>query len=301
MDQLKARPAIEATLRERVLRTLPELSPAESKVAQVLLAAYPIAGLESITQLADRAGVSSPTVTRFSAKLSFDGYRELQRTLHQEIQAQTSSPIIRYPKGVEATGSGTLMATLANLVTDLTETFEQLNPSEFEKVVDLLSDPRRRIACTGGRVSWVIASYLHVRLFQLTRNARLLRQRPSASSEELIDLRKRDVLVVFDYRRYQADTIAVAQQAHARGIRVVLVTDRWISPIAGCAQHVLWTEGESGSPFDSMTASFALVEALIAALVARLGDRARRRMEELEDLRKQAVIRADATKGHSVK
>ncbi|MEX0698461.1 MAG: SIS domain-containing protein, partial [Acidimicrobiia bacterium] len=102
-----------------------------------------------------------------------------------------------------------------------------------------------------------------------------------------------DVIVVFDYRRYQADTIALARQAHSRGIYVVLVTDRWMSPIAGHARHVLWTAGESGSPFDSMTASFALVEALVAALVSRLGDQARLRMEELEDLRKQGVLGAD--------
>ncbi|MEX0946029.1 MAG: MurR/RpiR family transcriptional regulator, partial [Acidimicrobiia bacterium] len=239
------------TVRERVLQTLPALSPAERKVAQVLLAAYPIAGLESITELAERASVSGPTVTRFNTKLGFDGYREFQQTLHQEIQAQVSSPIVRYPKELPVTDHlGILKTTLNGLVADLTETFEQLDTSEFERVIDLLSDPRRHIACTGGRMSRVIASYLYARLHQVLKNARLLGHGPTPWNEELADLRKRDVIVVFDYRRYQADTIALARQAHSRGIYVVLVTDRWMSPIAGPARHVLWTAGESGSPFD---------------------------------------------------
>ena len=58
-------------------------------------------------------------------------------------------------------------------------------------------------------------------------------------------LRKGDVLVVFDYRRYQADTIESARVAAAQGCAVVVFTDPWLSPAANCARQVLVTSVET--------------------------------------------------------
>src|SRR5947199_8485364 len=81
---------------ELVRQRLDSLSPAERRLARVLLASYPIAGLESVARFAERAGVSPPTVTRFIAKLGFRGYPEFQERLRDEVQARPSSPLARY-------------------------------------------------------------------------------------------------------------------------------------------------------------------------------------------------------------
>jgi len=62
----------------------------------VLLASYPIAGLESVARFAERARVSPPTVTRFITKLGFKGYPEFQEVLRHEVQARLSSPLERF-------------------------------------------------------------------------------------------------------------------------------------------------------------------------------------------------------------
>ncbi len=61
---------------ERVRRSLGDLSRAERKVARALLSGPPTIGLESVSQLAVRAEVSGPTVSRFVARL---GLRQLRR------------------------------------------------------------------------------------------------------------------------------------------------------------------------------------------------------------------------------
>src|ERR1700730_8140367 len=78
---------------ERLRNRMASLSPAERKLARGLLATYPTAGLESVARFAERAAVSSPTVTRFVAKLGFRGYPEFQRGLSYEGQARLSSHI----------------------------------------------------------------------------------------------------------------------------------------------------------------------------------------------------------------
>src|SRR5439155_534416 len=80
---------------EVVRLRLDSLSPAERRLARVLLASYPIAGLESVARFAERAGVSPPTVTRFITKLGFHGYPEFQESLRHEVQARLSSPLTR--------------------------------------------------------------------------------------------------------------------------------------------------------------------------------------------------------------
>src|SRR5215217_530367 len=83
-----------------------ELTGAEKKVARVLLDAYPIAGLETIAELSERAYVSAPSVVRFVKKLGFDSYPDFQRALREEIQARISSPLSLYERRPQEPGGG---------------------------------------------------------------------------------------------------------------------------------------------------------------------------------------------------
>src|SRR5258705_12144917 len=94
---------------EAVRERLDSVSPAERKLARVLLASYPIAGLESVARFAERAGVSPPTVTRFITKLGFRGYTELQHSMRHEDQALLSSPLTRYRDEAAPGGTDSVM------------------------------------------------------------------------------------------------------------------------------------------------------------------------------------------------
>jgi DNA-binding MurR/RpiR family transcriptional regulator len=281
--------AVGMTVRERTRRLIGELTAAERRVARALLAAYPIAGLESVSRLAERAKVSAPTVTRFVTKLRFDGYRQFQEALREEIQARASSPLARYREQGAPPDQDLLGAVFGDLHRLLDDT-TAIAPAEFDAIVSLLADRRRRVGCTGGRISQAASFYLFTRLHQLRPHVCHLGLGPLPREDELIDLGRRDVLIVFDVRRYQDDTVRLAQQAAERGICVVLVTDRWLSPAADVATHVLPFPVETVSPFDSIMPGIALIEALVAALVARGGQRAQGRIEELEAVRRRAPV-----------
>ncbi len=286
------------TIRQQVHHRLGELTPAERRVARVLLTAYPIAGLETVAELADRAGVSWPTVTRFVTSLGFDGYRAFQRALHREVQQQVSSPSVRYPSEARHVSIDSVQrAALEELSQVLQETFISTPVTELDAIADLLSDARRPVLCVGGRVSHVCAQYLYSRLYQLRPSCRLLTADPLPLSAHLLEITDRDVLVAFDYRRYQDDVIALAQGAARHGASVVLVTDRWLSPIVEISSHVITAETETGSPFDSMVGSVALIEVVVAALVERIGEPGRKRIEQLDGLRSDLVGGTD--RGHS--
>ena len=57
--------------------------------------------------------------------------------------------------------------------------------------------------------------------------------------DALVDMGKRDVLIIFDIRRYQESLSAFAKLAAGLGVTVILFTDQWLSPIARVAKHTL--------------------------------------------------------------
>jgi DNA-binding MurR/RpiR family transcriptional regulator len=103
-----------------------------------------------------------------------------------------------------------------------------------------------------------------------------------------VDLGRRDVLVAFDVRRYQSDTIELAELAKTRRTSVVLFTDTLLSPIARVATHVLTCDLDAPSPYDSMVPCLALMEVVIAAVAERSGMIGKRRIAEIEHLRATA-------------
>ena len=263
-----------------------ELSPAERKLARALLASYPIAGLESLARLAERAGVSPPTVTRFIAKLGFGGYPEFQDALRREVQDRLSSPLARYGSA-PAEPAGTLGAALEAARRCLSTTLAQIPEPDFDAVVDLIADPRRRVMVLGGRVSSALARHLAGQLNLVRPRVELITAGRSAPVPELVDASRRDVLVLFDYRRYQPDSVAAARVASSLGAEVVLFTDPWLSPASSVAGHVFVTGVETVPPFDSLVGALAVVEALVAAVLVRLGARAEGRLKRIEELRAQ--------------
>ncbi|HEY0830559.1 MAG TPA: MurR/RpiR family transcriptional regulator [Candidatus Dormibacteraeota bacterium] len=270
------------------------LSPAERKLARVLLASYPIAGLESVARFAERAQVSPPTVTRFIAKLGFSGYPEFQETLRHEVQARLSSPLTRYRDDQPERGTDSMLSDALEVAADnLKATLDVLSHRDVNEAVEIIGDVRRRVMVLGGRVSAPLARYLAAQLHLLRPGIGLVDSERSAPAQQLIDMRKGDVLIVFDYRRYQSDTIESARVAAAQGCNVIVFTDPWLSPASGFARQVIVTSVDMVGPFDSLVGAMAVVEGVVAAVLSRLGPRAQSRMQSLERLRAGDVL-ADA-------
>ncbi|MDA3624746.1 MurR/RpiR family transcriptional regulator [Saccharopolyspora sp. WRP15-2] len=274
-----------ATVAERTRAELAGFSRSELKVARALLAAYPAAGLETVAQFAARAHVSAPTVLRFTARLGFDSYPAFQKALIHEVDQQLSSPL-RQIAEVSGTEERRRNATAVarHYIDVLSWSFDTLPEAEFDRAADLLSAPDMRIHLRGGRFSRVLAEYLASHLAMLRPAVRVIPPDELSQATTLLDFGQRDVLVVFDYRRYDPALADFAREAAARGARVVLFTDPWMSPAAQAAEVVLPSRVEAPSPFDSLVPAMAVVEAVVAAVAERRGDAVRSRLGEIEAL-----------------
>lgn len=286
------------TLAEVLKKSYDQLSPAEKRVSRALLADYPVAGLEPVNRLAERANVSAPTVLRLLSKLGIGSYPDMQKLLHGEIAARTSSPATMYgTTHAEVPENGVIDRSRRVIEQGFEATFSGLAVEDFEAIVELLTDTKRRVWTTGGRFSGLLAEYLSMHLRHLRPNVSHLPKSEQARTFALLDIGPKDIVVSFDYRRYQDSTVAFLERAKAQRATTVLFTDPWLSPASRHADYLISNAVVAASPFDSITPGFALVETLIAALVEALGDSPVTRLRRYDEIEQTLIERGDADAG----
>ncbi|MCX5495235.1 MurR/RpiR family transcriptional regulator [Kaistia dalseonensis] len=271
-----------ASIAERLRRDLGRLTPNEKRAAQRLLADFPMAGLDTAARFGEAAGVSAPTILRMIAKLGFSSYGAFQDDLKAELAAQRETPLT---KGMKVHPDDPLAGFAQAAIANLRATAENLPRNEFAAVATLLADPRYRLHFLGGRFTDAIADYMTAHLRVIRPDVRRVGGQPAAWLDQLLDIGRRDVVVLFDIRRYSDDLRDFAERAAAQGAIIVLVTDQWLSPISKVARRVLPAHVAVPSVWDSNAGLLMLVEALIAAVVERRGEEGRRRLEALEAIR----------------
>ncbi len=271
---------------ERIHARFEQLTRAERKAARLLLTNYPVAGLDSLPELARRSTVSHPTILRLVSKLGYSGFGPFQAALRGELEARFMSPLRKARDDTPLRDEDNFFARFADTACEnIRQSAAMLPRSEFEGAVSLLLDAGKTAHLLGGRFTDSIATYLYMHLRVLRPRVAHVTGPPVSWSEYLLDMDERAILVVFDIRRYQDDVVAFATEAARRGARLVLITDQWLSPIASVATHVLPVRVEVPSSWDSASAIVALVEALIARVNTSAWDRSAERIAELEQLR----------------
>lgn len=273
------------TVVDLLRRNLGTLPATERRVALRLLGDYPMAGLSSASELARTVGVSTPSVLRLTSRLGFGSYAEFQAQLRDELAAQLSTPLNKVPADGGGAASDAWRGFAEAVIANLRETFEHLAGADLEQITRLLADTRLRVHLVGGRFTDALALYLSVQLRILRPGVNHLQDQEANWLDQLLDMGARDVLVVFDIRRYQPSLLRLAERAAARGTRVVLITDQWLSPVSRVARHVLPARVAVPSMWDSNAALMAIGEALLAGVTRQLGAGSRARIADLEKLR----------------
>ncbi len=255
----------------------------ERRAAQTLIGNYPLIGLKTVADFSQQAGVSSPTILRFVSRIGFHNYPEFQSALQEELAEQLQSPASRThaPSQQSAGISPMVEATLDNI----RETFRHISANQLDDVVALLANKRASIHLVGGRFTDPIARYMAAHLAIIRPNVFHLVGQESNWRDRLIDMGKRDILLVFDIRRYQESLVRFSEKAHQRGVQIVLFTDQWLSPIARFARHVIPGRTGMPSPWDSSAALMVVAETLIGGLTRALEPDGARRIRDMEGLR----------------
>lgn len=280
-------------VRSLIDRHLADFSASDTRVARSILEKYPVSALGGIEDIARQSGVSAPSVTRFVKRLGFKRFADFQRAIRLEVQDNEVSPLALFRKHrkTPARRSNPDRLLIEHLSASLQRLLDGPTQRALDRAADLLGNAKARIYLLGGRWSSAAAQYAAFQLTSLRGEIHVLAPQASGLMEDRIaDFVKRDVLVAYDFRRYQPETIAFCQAAKQRGVRLVLFTDLDLSPIADIADVVVPVTVECTSPLETLAVAIAASDLMLARLVRKLGVQAHHRMAMLEDLRRDASI-----------
>lgn len=271
-------------IRDLIREKQAELTAAERKLTAALLDDSLVAGLQSITRLAENAEVSTPTVIRLARKLGFDGFPDMQAAIREEVAAQMKQPLAK----LEPAGAGPEDHIISRFVADVSRninrTLDRLDLAEFDRAAALLSDPSRRLYLLGGRITRSNAHYFYNHLQIIRPHVRMLDSSPSVWPQMLLDMGESATLIVFDIRRYEKELERLARLVVGQGTNIVLFTDHWGSPIEKYAAHCFRAMVEVPSAWDSTLAINFLVEALVAEIQRRSSDSSSDRIAAMEEM-----------------
>ncbi len=277
------RSGVRSGVTELISDRLDSMPAGERRAAQTLIASYPVVGLKTVAEFSQAAGVSSPTILRFVGRLGFQNYAEFQSALQDELAAQLQSPASR--AGLQPARKERAPATVEAILENIRETFRHVSEKQIVDMAALLSNQGADVFLVGGRFTDPVARYMAAHLTIIRPNVLHLSGQESNWRDRLIDIGKRDLVLIFDIRRYQESLLRFAEKAHQRGAHIILFTDQWLSPIARFARHVVACRTAVPSPWDSSASLFVVAEILIGELTRRLEAGSARRIEEMEKLR----------------
>jgi DNA-binding MurR/RpiR family transcriptional regulator len=282
------------SIRENLADTNVPLTSSEAKIIQTLLADYPMSGLGTATRLARRAGVSDPTVMRLMLKLGYEGFADFQRELLAEVEARLHSPLLMMEaKRPDSADTNTAMVYFRSVADSLERTRTAVPSQVYDRAAIMLEETRGQVVLLGGRFSRNIASMFAGYLTQFRPGIRDIGALTPVDYDLLVDLGKRDLLVVFDYRRYQSDVVNFARQAAGRGLAILLFTDTWLSPIADFSDLTMVAEIDVNSPFDTLATAVAQMETVLTHFLGHSGAAARKRIELIEHIRETNAVTLD--------
>lgn len=258
---------------------------AERQLANVILESYPVSGLGSITAIAESAGVSAASVARMVQKLGFKGFPEFQSALRAELGAKLENPIARRATWVEsASEKHVLNRFTETVISNIDKSLAQVDPEDFDPAAEILADTGRHVFIVGGRITGTLADYLFTHLQVIRGGVTRVGAISNSWPDYLLEVSEGDVVVVYDVRRYEISTQKLAERAHKRGARIVLITDQWQSPVSKFATYCFNCHVSVPSAWDSNVALMLLTETFIAAVQDANWEHSRKRLEGLEKM-----------------
>ncbi len=145
----------------------PTLSPSEQRVATALLADVDFAVHSSNAELARRAGVSEPTVTRFSRSVGCRGVRELKVRLAQAMAVGRIYIELPPHVGTDLARPALWRSVFQEIRNAITAVEQQLKREDVEKAAEAIAGCSRLAAFGVGGGSTVAVAEVENRFFRL--------------------------------------------------------------------------------------------------------------------------------------
>lgn len=268
----------ESPLLTRISVRLPELRKSERAVAELVLAEPGAVLYMAISEIAERVGVSQPTVARFAHAMGFSGYREFKLRLAQSLASGV--PYVHQDVGPKDKLDTVAPKVFDRTISALLSVRNHLDPAQLEKAVQLLARARR-IDCYGVGNSGIVALDAQHKLFRYGMPVASYVDGHTMGMAATL-LRRGDVVIAISASGRTTDMLGSVEIARDAGAKVIAITTS-DSPLAAMSAVTLpadvLEDPDVYSPMLSRLAHLAIIDVLSVGVALSLGPPLLKRLE----------------------
>ena len=271
---------------DRIKASLPSLAPAEQRVGKLVLQDPRAFANLPVTQLADRAHVSKPTVVRFCRSVGYDGLSDFKLKLAGSVSEGV--PFIHRSVDADDKTTDVMVKVIDNTVAAFLKYRNDASASALDQAVQALAQTHstgKRIEFYGVGNSGIVAQDAQHKFFRLGMNTIAYSdghmQVMSASM-----LSQGDCVVVISNSGRTRDLMDACDIAKKRGATTIVITASG-SPLATSGQiHLTADHPESYdrySPMVSRLMHLLIIDILATTVALRIGETLQPALREMKN------------------
>ena len=271
-------------LLKRLEDSLESFTTSERRIANFILTNRGGIAFETAHSVAEKLEVSSITVGRFARKMGYRHFKDLKTGLRMTMSGVpwlVGDQVTEFigTHGTSDRGKRSLELELAGII----EVYALAETDGWKAVIDLLSHSQH-VHVAGFQTERGIAATLADQL-QYAREGVSIVDSSAGHYHDLFAVSPEGrCLVLVDMRRYSEQAYALAEQAHAEGIPIIMITDKFCDWIRKFTEHVIAVPTEVELFWSSQVSLSCAVNLLVNDVIGTLGKKVEKRLERLSAL-----------------
>jgi DNA-binding MurR/RpiR family transcriptional regulator len=271
-------------LLKKLKRDYPGFTRAEKSIANYMLANHERLPFDTAASIAEAAGVSQMTVSRFLRTIGYPDSGAFKAAMRAELDAGPLMVSDRIDRIRRAGDESQRIAENFELETRaLLSAYEQRTTPSWRAAVEAITTAGH-VGVSGFQTIRGIASDFASRLSYLRPDVQFVDGADGTFADILGPGRGRACIVLFEMRRYTRFSLLLARAASRRNLPLVIICDTHCHWARDHTDIVLPVRTESALFWDTQTPFVSLSGLLLDDIIARLGDRVPDRVEKLRGL-----------------
>lgn len=270
---------LDAILRAR----MNDFSPSEQNLAVYIRNNTQLLPFETGSTIARAVGVSEMTVTRFVRSLGFENLRDLKNRMRNSVE--NDSEVDDYMARFQVRGSRqqALQESLKLELDSIVKAYALTATAQWDDATTRLAE-QRNVYVVGFQASRGLAMDFAGRLLWTRPNVLSIDNATGTYGEITLADPKHSVVVLVDTAAYAANAIKLAETLQARGIPLIIVTDRFSH--WGLTYTSLVFEGHTHvkTYWDSSASLSVILNLMIDSVAVKLGPKAKRNFAAMSEM-----------------
>ncbi len=267
-------------LASRISAQISNLTKTERRLANFLTVNPERLLLETNSSLADQAGVSPMTVSRFVQKIGFKDMADAKRVMKAHTYGPLGTEIgTRFERVFEARKAdhGDRGAIEADSV-GIHRAYAMRRTPRWEKMIKLLTESDS-VYVTGFQTTDYMARGMAMLLLYARPDVHYLSVVDGIYANVLTDTADKKTLIMFDVFRYAKNGPVLAKFAKQLGMEVILICDEYCEWAEGITEYQLPVTPNTRYFFSSMGSVHVLMNLIVHDVIDELGERVKAHMD----------------------